>query len=176
MIHITSDQIENVVTRLASEIKRDYPDQKFVLLGVLNGAYQFTSDLSKHFSENVILDFTQLKSYDGTKTTKEVKMILPPRAPIAGNTIIVIEDIVDSGFSMKWLKGELTNMGAKEVKICTLLNKQARRQVDITADYIGTEIDDEFVVGYGMDYNGYYRTLPNIRSLTEKEIENGKPM
>lgn len=164
------------VRRLAKEIQANHKDEEIVLIGVLKGAYQFMADLSRRFPDNTKVDFIGARSYDRIKSTGNVQLTLSPSVNVAGAVVILVEDIIDTGLTMKELKYMLLAKGAKKVEVCTLLNKQSGRTVNFDADYIGIEIGDDFVAGYGMDYMDYYRGNRRIRTLSQAEIDNGGPI
>ena len=168
-ILVSEEEIDSHVTRIAKEIDRDYAgdDNKLVLVGILKGSVVFMGDLMKKLTIPVEIDFMKVSSYGaGTTTTGRVNIMLDfLRGDISSCDILIVEDIIDSGKTLSYLVEYLKLKGAKSVKTCTLLDKPSRRQVDFAADYVGTEIPDEFVVGYGLDYAEKYRALPFIGVL-----------
>lgn len=166
---LSEKQLDEISTRLAAEIDRDYRnvDGKLVLLGILKGSIVFMSDLMKKVSLPVEIDFMKVSSYgNGTTSTGRVNILLDlHRKDITECNIIVVEDIIDSGRTLSYLTEYLKLNGAMSVKTCTLLDKPSRREVDFKADYVGAEIPNEFVVGYGLDYSEKYRTLPYVGIL-----------
>lgn len=173
-ILLSEEKIEQTVTRLASEISRDYEGKKLLLLGILKGSVVFMGDLMKHISIPVQIDFMRVSSYGhGTVSSGRVNIILDLfRNDIGDCDILIVEDIIDSGKTLSYLTQYLRNKGAHSVRTCTMLDKPSRREVDFEPDYVGEEIPDEFVVGYGLDYNEDYRALPYVgvlkRSVYEK--------
>ena len=173
-ILLSEEKIEQTVTRLASEISRDYAGKKLLLLGILKGSVVFMGDLMKHISIPVQIDFMRVSSYGhGTVSSGRVNIILDLfRNDIGDCDILIVEDIIDSGKTLSYLTQYLRNKGAHSVRTCTMLDKPSRREVDFEPDYVGQEIPDEFVVGYGLDYNEDYRALPYVgvlkRSVYEK--------
>lgn len=173
-ILLSEEKIEQTVTRLASEISRDYEGKKLLLLGILKGSVVFMGDLMKHISIPVQIDFMRVSSYGhGTVSSGRVNIILDLfRNDIGECDILIVEDIIDSGKTLSYLTQYLINKGAHSVRTCTMLDKPSRREVDFEPDYVGEEIPDEFVVGYGLDYNEDYRALPYVgvlkRSVYEK--------
>lgn len=168
-ILVSEEEIDKTVTRLAAEIDRDYsrPDKKLVLLCILKGSIIFMGDLMKKLHVPVEIDCMKVSSYgSGTKSGGLIKIILDlDRSDISTCDFLIIEDIIDSGNTLSYLTGYLAHKGARSVKTCTLLDKPSRRVVDFTPDYVGLEIPDEFVVGYGLDYAEKYRALPFIGVL-----------
>ena len=155
--------INNRVKELSKELYDVYGKDKVVFICTLKGAVFFACDLLKNYKGNARLEFLRVSSYKGDKSTGKVELNLSiSKEVIEKENIVIIEDIVDTGNTLKFLKEYLSNMNPKSIKIVTLLNKKSRREVDIEADYTGFEIDDLFVVGYGLDYNQEYRNLPYI--------------
>lgn len=176
-ILISEKEIERTVTRIASEIDRDYsgPDKKLVLLCILKGSIVFTGDLMKKLTVPVEIDCMKVSSYGaGTVSSGNVNIRLDITRPdISECDFLIVEDIIDSGKTLSYLTGYLKLKGAKSVKTCTLLDKPSRRVVDFTPDYKGIEIPDEFVVGYGLDYAEMYRALPYVGVLKPEVYNKG---
>lgn len=172
---LSDSEIQTIVKRIAAEIDRDYAaeDSKLLLLCILKGSVLFTGDLMKALSIPAEIDFMKVSSYGaGTKSSGRVNIILDlNRSDLADCDILVVEDIIDSGRTLAYLAEYLRINGAKSVKTCTMLDKPSRREVDFTPDYIGAEIPDEFVVGYGLDYNERYRSLPYVGVLRPEIYE-----
>lgn len=173
-ILVSEEEISEISQRIANELSRDYKDKKLLLLCILKGSVVFMGDLMKKVSIPVQIDFMKVSSYGSGTTSKGViDIILDIRRKDIGECdIVVVEDIIDSGKTLSYLTKYLKEKGAKSVRTCTLLDKPSRREVDFTPDYIGKEIPDEFVVGYGLDYDENYRALPYVgvlkRSVYEK--------
>ena len=168
-ILISEEQIADAVTRIAAEIDRDYKNSgnNLLLLGILKGSVVFMGDLMKKISLPLEIDFMKVSSYgSGTSTTGRINILLDlHRKDLSTRDIVIVEDIIDSGRTLSYLVEYLELGGAHSVKTCTLLDKPSRRQVDFTPDDVGYEGPDEFVVGYGLDYNEQYRALPYIGVL-----------
>jgi hypoxanthine phosphoribosyltransferase len=166
---VSEAELDAIVTRIAAEIDRDYADgdKKLVLLCILKGSLVFMGDLMKKIKVPVEIDCMKVSSYGaGTETTGKINIALDLLRPdIDTCDILVIEDIIDSGVTLSNLTKYLIDKGAKSVKTCTLLDKPSRRKVDFVPDYCGTEIPDEFVIGYGLDYAEMYRALPFVGVL-----------
>ena len=162
---ISAEEIQKEVARVAQEINADYVGKEPLFVCVLNGAFMYAADLLKHITLPCEITFVRMKSYEGTETTGKVNMLIPLQVDVKGRDVIVIEDIIDTGRTLAHLKQNLLYRGAKEVKICTFLNKPSRRVVDVDVDYCGFVIPDEFVVGYGLDYAEKYRNLDYIGVL-----------
>ena len=174
---ISEEELDAIVTRLAGEIDRDYAgsDKKLVLLCILKGSIVFMGDLMKKISVPVEIDCMRVSSYGcATTSSGSIHIVLDIMRPdINTCDFLIIEDIIDSGRTLSYLVGYLTHKGAKSVKTCTLLDKPSRRVVDFTPDYVGVEIPDEFVVGYGLDYAEMYRALPYV-GILKQEVYGGK--
>ena len=165
---ITQDEIDRVTTEIAAQIDRDFKDSKrILLLCILKGSVVFMGDLMKKITLPVEIDFMKVSSYHGgTKTSGRINIILDlHRNDLSECDVIIVEDIIDSGRTLSYLVEYLRLGGAHSVKTCTLLDKPSRREVDFTPDYRGIEIEDKFVVGYGLDYKELYRALPYIGVL-----------
>lgn len=168
-VMISSETITDTVKKIAERIDNDYPDpsKKLLLLCILKGSICFTGDLMKTIKRPVEVDFMKVSSYgSGTESSGNVTILLDlNRRDISELDIVIVEDIIDSGRTMSYLTKYLANKGARSVKVAALLDKPTRRTVDFSADYIGLTIEDEFVVGYGLDYDEKYRALPYIGVL-----------
>ena len=168
----TQEDIDGIVSRLGEQITRDYAGKDLVLIAVLRGAVVFMGDLMRKIELPTNIDFMAVSSYGaGTKSSGEVKVLKDLNAPIAGKDVIIVEDIVDSGNTLSYLKRLLISRKPASVKICTLLDKPDRRKTDIVTDYSGFIIPDEFVVGYGLDYDENYRQYPEIYILSRSVYE-----
>ena len=160
---ITEEEIDRRVRELAAQISKDYEGRKIRMVGILKGASCFMCELAKRITVPVSIDFMQVSSYGGaTESTGTVRIRKDLDESIEGLDVIIVEDIVDSGRTLAFLGDFLKSKGAKSIRYCTLLDKPERRVVDLKADYAGFEIPDQFVVGYGMDYDQEYRNLPYI--------------
>ena len=169
---ISPEEIDALTTKIAAEIDRDYKDspRKLLLLCILKGSVVFMGELMKKISLPIEIDFMKVSSYgSGTSSSGQINIMLDLyRNDMADIDIIVIEDIIDSGKTLSHLKKYLELKGANSVKTCTLLDKPSRREVDFTPDYVGKEVPDEFVVGFGLDFDEKYRNLPYIGVLKEE--------
>lgn len=176
-ILISEKELDAIVTRLASEIDRDYcdSDNRLVLLCILKGSIVFMGDLMKKITLPVEIDCMRVSSYGaGTSSSGNVNIIMDiMRSDLHDCDLLIVEDIIDSGRTLSYLTKYLANKGARSVKTCTLLDKPSRRVVEFTPDYIGKEIPDEFVVGYGLDYDEKYRALPFVGVL-KPEVYGGE--
>src|SRR4030043_673543 len=169
---LSREQIDSIVKTLAEQISRDYREKELILVCILKGAFMFLSDLIRHLRILVKVDFVRLTSYGaGMKSSGLVEITKDIEIPIEGKNVLIIEDIVDSGRTLQFLKEHLALSNPSSIKICALLDKKARREVKVEADYLGKEIEDIFIVGYGIDFNEDYRNLPEIYYVTPAEKE-----
>jgi len=167
---LSQEQIASIVEDLADQISRDYGQRELVLVCVLKGAFMFLSDLIRHLRVPVQIDFVRLASYGPSlRTSGRVEITKDIEISIEGKDVLIVEDIIDSGRTIQFLKDRLTLAKPNSVKVCTLLDKKARREVTMEADYVGKEVDNLFVVGYGIDFNERYRNLPEICYLIPKD-------
>jgi hypoxanthine phosphoribosyltransferase len=163
---LTEAQIQARVRELAAQIRGDCPDGLH-LIAVLKGAFVFLSDLVRHMDGNVSLDFMAVSSYaKGTTTSGEVRLLKDLDTTLDGRHVVIVEDIVDTGLTLTYLQDILRARGPKTLRTACLLSKPSRRQIDVKVEYIGFEIEDRFVVGYGLDYAEQYRNLPYIGIVT----------
>ena len=168
-ILVKESEIDSIVLKIAEEIDSDYKTRgkSLLLLGILKGSVVFMGDLMKKLTVPVEIDFMKVSSYaSGTVSSGRINIILDlQRKDLSERDILIVEDIIDSGRTLSYLVEYLKINGARSVKTCTLLDKPSRRTVDFVPDYVGIEIPDEFVVGYGLDFNEQYRALPYIGVL-----------
>lgn len=158
----TVEQIQNRVREIADAVSSDYEGKDILVVGILRGAFMFMSDLVRAIKVPVVIDFIIASSYVKTDSTGEIKIHYDIREDIADKDILLIEDIVDSGVTLNHLRERILARRPKSLKICALLDKKERRLVDVPLDYVGFSIPDEFVVGYGLDYDNNFRNLPYI--------------
>ncbi len=162
------DSIAAEVERLGQEISRDFAGQEVMLIGVLKGSFLFVADLIRAIEVPALIDFVRLASYGaGTQTSGLVEFRKNLEMSIKDRNVIIVEDIIDSGYTLDCLYKKLLLQEPKTLKICTLIDKKARREVDIEADYVGMTMDDGFIIGYGLDYDEKYRDLPDIYLIEE---------
>ena len=171
---VTEEEIEQIVTRLGKEIDRDYADKNLVIVCVLKGSVMFTIDLSKKLNTVCEMEFVRTYSYgNGTESSGEVQMKIDfDRPDMADCDVLIIEDIVDSGNTLKFLVDHIKSKGPRSVKTCAFLDKPSRRKVDINPDYVGKEIPDKFVFGYGLDLFEKYRDLPYVAVVSPEYLES----
>lgn len=165
---ISQEEIKEICERLGKEISRDYEGKDLLLVSVLKGAVVFMADVMRHITCKCEIDFMSVSSYDGAKTTGVVKFKKDLDINPDGKHILIVEDILDSGITLAYLKEVLKQRNAADIKICTFLDKPANRKADIVADYVGKVVPDEFIIGYGLDYNEKYRNLPFVGVLDRK--------
>ena len=160
---ISAEQIEKRVREMGAEIARDYAGRKLVLVAVLKGSFVFLADLSRAIDSDLRVEFLGVRSYgEGTSTSGVVQITSDLRQPIEGEDVLVVEDIVDTGLTIKHLLELLSTRKPASVKVCALLHKPARSRVAVPIDYLGFTIEDKFVVGYGLDWAERFRNLPFI--------------
>ena len=167
---ITADEIKARCKTLAEEISEDLKGEAIHLIAILKGSYLFLADLSRELGDNVTVDFMSLSSYgDSTKSSGVVSSKLDLSEEIESKNVVVIEDIIDTGLTIEYLRKRLLLNNPKSLKFCTLLDKPANRKTEFTPDYVGFTLDgDAFVVGYGLDYAQKYRNLPYVGNLIEQ--------
>jgi hypoxanthine phosphoribosyltransferase len=163
---LAADAIQARIHTLAAEIRRDNPAGDLHFIGVLKGSVFFMTDLLRAMAGTVTMDFIAVSSYAGTKTTGEVRLLKDVDRGLQDRHVIIVEDIVDTGLTLHYLQELLRARGPRTLRTACLLSKPSRRKVNVPVDYIGFEIEDRFVVGYGLDYDERYRHLPYIGVLT----------
>ncbi len=162
-ILFSREKIATEIRRLGQEISRDYADQEIMLVGVLKGSFIFIADLIREIAPPTIIDFVRLASYGSdTQSSGIIEFRKELEMPIRNRNVVIVEDIVDSGYTLECLYNKLLLQEPKSLKICTLIDKRARREVEIEADYVGITMDDGFIIGYGLDHDERYRNLPDI--------------
>ncbi len=166
-ISIHRNEVEKEITRIARLMNQDLAGKDPLFLGILNGAFMFASDLLKQITVPSQITFLKLASYDGNKTTGSVKQLIGINQDLKDRTVVVLEDIVDTGITLDTIVRQLSGYQPKEIRVATLLFKPDAVQKKVELDYVGFEIPDKFVIGYGLDYSGYGRNLPDIYSLVE---------
>jgi hypoxanthine phosphoribosyltransferase len=165
---LSESDIKKRVKEIAEEIENDMVNEEIFLIVVLKGSFVFAADLIREMKGDIKVDFISVSSYsDQTETTGKVKLIKDLDANITNKNVVVVEDIIDSGLTLHFLRDHLKMHKPKEIKICTLLDKPERRKVELPVDYVGFVIPDEFIVGYGIDYAQKYRNLPYIATVEE---------
>lgn len=170
---ISEEEIKERVKSLAEEISRDYQGKRPLLVGILKGAFIFLADLIRELSVDAEVDFLAVSSYGkATETSGEVKILKDLSESIEGKDVIIVEDIVDTGLTLKYLYDLLKTRNPSSLRICVFLDKKERRLVDVTIHYTGFEVPDLFLVGYGLDFAEKYRQLKYIQELSPEEVKN----
>ena len=170
---ITEEQIGQRLDEMAAQIDADYEGRTPLLVGVLKGAVYVMADLSRRLHMSVPMDWMAVSSYgSGTKTSGVVRILKDLDQDVAGRHVLIVEDIIDSGLTLSWLQANLLGRGAASVKIATALRKPEAAKVDVDVAYVGFDIPDEFVVGYGLDYAEKYRNLPFVGTLQPHVYNN----
>ena len=165
---ITQEEIQEKAKAIGRQITEEFKGESIVMVGILRGAVLWMADLMKSVGLDMTIDFMAVSSYGAaTKSSGVVKINKDLDTDIEGKVVIIVEDIVDSGVTLNYLKGYFLSRGAKVIRICTLLDKPDGRRVDIDVDYIGFTVDDRFIVGYGLDFDQKYRNLPYITYLED---------
>ncbi len=166
---ISEEELSGIVKRLGKQISEDYKDKDLFLVSVLKGSVIFMADLMRSITIPCNIDFMSVSSYGGgTKTTGVVKIIKDLDVDIQGKDLLIVEDILDSGKTLNYIQDMLLARNPKSIRICTLFDKPERREFDLFAEYVGCKVPNEFIVGYGLDYDQYYRNLPYIGVLKEE--------
>lgn len=167
-ILFSREKIATEVRRIGQEISLDYGTQEIMLVGVLKGSFLFLADLIREIETPTVVDFVRLASYgSGTQTSGIIEFRKELEMPIRDRDVIIVEDIVDSGYTLECLYNKLLLQQPRSLKICTLIDKRARREVEIEADYVGISMEDGFIIGYGLDHDERYRNLPDIYLVEE---------
>ncbi len=166
---VSEEDIRAKVKELGDIITKDYKDKDLIVVGILKGAVVFMSDLCREIKLPILMDFMAVSSYGKSSvSTGEVRIVKDLDYSVENKDILIVEDIIDTGYTLSYLTDNLKKRGAKSVKIITLLDKPDRRKADVHVDYLGFEIPDEFVVGYGLDFAEQYRNLPYVAALKEE--------
>jgi hypoxanthine phosphoribosyltransferase len=164
---IVADEIDKATAAVAARINNDLQGKKPIFLVVLNGAFMFASDLMKHVNIDCQISFVKLASYEGTKSTGSMKQLIGMNEDLHGRSVVIVEDIVDTGATITNIIQQVKGLGAEEVHVCTMLFKPGVCPKEKTPEYIGLNIPNEFIVGHGLDYDGYGRNLVDIYKIIE---------
>lgn len=166
---ITEEQIKARVKEIGAQITEDFKGESVLLVGILKGSVPFMADLMRTIDLDVTIDFMCVSSYgSATKSSGVVRIGKDLDTPIEGKNVIIVEDIIDSGLTLSYLKTQLLARNPKSLKICTALDKPSRRKVEFKGDYVGFEVEDKFIVGYGLDMDQHYRNLPYVSWIKEE--------
>lgn len=167
---VSPERLSRCIDELAERINHDYQGKTLILVGVLNGAFIFMADLARRIDIPVKLDFVRLSSYgDKTQTSGKITITKDVELALQGSHVLIVEDIVDSGVTLKWLLEHISNLGPESVKVCALVDKRERREVEIVPDYVGLTVESGFLVGYGLDFSENHRNLPGIYEVLFNE-------
>lgn len=159
---IETEKLQQRIKELGTQISQDFKGESVVMVGVLNGSFIFLSDLVRTMKLPVQIEFVSLSSYEGTESTGQVRFHLDVKQNLEGKNVVIVEDIVDTGLTIEFLLKHFKLKNPKSLKLCSLLRKKARLKTEVAIDYLGFDIEDKFVIGYGLDFNGNYRELPYI--------------
>lgn len=166
------ETLDQRIKALGAKITNDYKGKKLIIVGVMKGANVFVADLIRNIDVDVVLDFIVVSSYGAsTESTGVIRLLKDLDENISGEHVLIVEDIIDSGLTLEYLVSNFETRHPESIKICTLLNKLERRTADVPVDYIGFQVPDEFIVGYGIDYAERYRNLPYIGILKRSVYE-----
>lgn len=172
-ILVGRERIKEMVVKMGGRISQDYAGEELVLVGVLKGGFVFLADLMREITIPVDMDLIAVSSYGAsTRSSGVVRIIKDMDLNVAGKHVLIVEDLVDTGLTLSYLKNLFNTRGPKSVKICTAFDKPTRRKVDITVEYGGIVVPDKFIVGYGLDYGGKYRNLPDVCTLKREIYAN----
>lgn len=165
---ISEEELENRIKELGKQIEKDYDGKNLICVGLLKGSIMFMADLLKNVKLDLAMDFMKVSSYHGTKdSTGVVKILKDVDSDISGKDVLIIEDIIDTGLTLQAVKKFLLSKNPKSLKVCSLLDKPSRRKIEMEGEYIGFKIPNEFVIGYGLDYDEIYRNLPYIGKVVQ---------
>ena len=168
----SEEDIAEMTKRLGQQLTKDYAGKRVLVVGALKGAIFFLNDLLREMDLACDIDFIDVSSYgNGTESSGKITVTHDLEADVTGRDVLIVEDIVDTGLTLKFMKDELLSRGANSVKCCVLLNKTARRTTEVDVEYYGTHVGNEFVIGYGMDFAGLYRNLPYIGVIKPEVVE-----
>ncbi|EGR31689.1 hypoxanthine phosphoribosyltransferase, putative [Ichthyophthirius multifiliis] len=168
--YISKQQLEKAVQKVADEISRDYHDKNPLFIGILNGAFIFCADLVRKLDFlGIEVEFCKVSSYQGTESTEQLKQLIGLKSDIKGKNIILVEDIIDSGYTISQLLKHLKSKEPESIKVCTLFLKEACLKHEIQIDYVGIKIDPEFILGYGLDYDEWGRNLDEVWILKKQK-------
>ena len=171
-ILVSKEELEEINARLGARITEDFKDKNLLVIGILKGSLYFMADLTRYIDLPLKLDFLAVSSYGSdTRSSGNVRIVKDVDIDLEGYDILLVEDILDSGRTLDYVRKMLSARGANSISIVTLLDKAERRVVDLTPDYVGCDVPDEFVVGYGLDYDQQYRNLPYIGALKREIYE-----
>lgn len=164
-VFVSEIEIENIVNSLAKQIEKDYNCKEFVMIGLLKGSMVFMADLMRKIHLDFSVDFIVASSYIGAQSSKKVNISKDVSLDVGGKDVLIVEDIIDTGNTLEFITKHILDKNARSVKVCTLFDKPAGRTANVKPEYIGKTVPNEFIVGYGLDYNEIYRNLPYVGIL-----------
>lgn len=167
--YIAFEEIDAAIERIANEMKSTIKDEDPLLVCAMNGAFMFASELLLKLNNHYEIDFARYSSYEGTQSTFQLKEVMPLKQSVKGRTVVIIEDLIDSGFTLQSLKKKYLDEGAKEVLIAVLFSKPDNLKCSVEVDYVGLQIEPLFILGHGLDYNGQGRAYKDIYQLKEED-------
>ncbi|MDI1472236.1 Hypoxanthine-guanine phosphoribosyltransferase [Thermodesulfovibrio sp. N1] len=167
---ISEEQIQMKVKELANRISRDYSQKDLIVIGILKGSFMFFSDLIRHIKSPLKIDFLIASSYLKDSSSGEVKIHYFPRENLTGKDVLLVDDIIDTGISLNFIREKILEMNPASLRICVLLDKKERRVVDVPIDYVGFSVPNKFIVGYGLDYQEMFRNIPYL-TIFKKEAK-----
>lgn len=168
-LYISSEKLDDCVTKVAAKLNRDFANDDVLFLCILNGSFIFASDLFRKLNLNCQISFIKLASYEGTGSTGKVKQLIGLNESIKGKTVVIVEDIVDSGLTLTTIIEKFRPFEPKEIKVATMFLKPDAYKKDIPVDYVGMEIPNDFIIGYGLDYEGYGRNYKDLYTLDNSQ-------
>ncbi|GAD05967.1 hypoxanthine phosphoribosyltransferase [Porphyromonas crevioricanis] len=166
-LYISSEEINKALDRMAEDIRRDLGDQNPLFVCIMNGSFMFASELMQRLNDGYEVAFARYSSYSGTSSTFELKEVMPVTQSLEGRTVVILEDLIDTGFTMMNVKRRFYELGAKQVVIAAMLCKPDAKKCDVETDYIGLNIANEFIVGHGLDYDDLGRMYNDIYKIKE---------
>jgi hypoxanthine phosphoribosyltransferase len=167
---ISEEQIQIKVKELANRISKDYSQRDLIVIGILKGSFMFFSDLIRYIKSPLKIDFLIASSYLKDSSSGEVKIYYFPRENLTGKDVLLVDDIIDTGISLHFIREKILDMNPSSLKICVLLDKKERRVVDVPVDYVGFSVPNKFIVGYGLDYQEMFRNIPYL-TIFKKEAK-----
>jgi len=173
-ILLTRDQIQKKVRELGARISTDYDGEEIVFICNLKGAFIFLADLCRYVTAPISMDFIAITSYKGTESSGDVRIIKDLKMDVSGKNLLIVEDIIDTGLTVDYLINYLKLHKPRSIKVCTLLDKRCMRKIDVAIDYMGFEVGDKFLIGYGLDYNERYREMDSIAELIVERDKGDK--
>jgi hypoxanthine phosphoribosyltransferase len=171
---LTRDQIQKKVRELGARISTDYDGEEIVFICNLKGAFIFLADLCRYVTAPISIDFIATTSYKGTESSGDVRIIKDLKMDVSGKNLLIVEDIIDTGLTVDYLINYIKMHKPRSIKVCTLLDKRCMRKIDVAIDYMGFEVGDKFLIGYGLDYNERYREMDSIAELIVERDKGDK--